>query len=39
MGALREPKLLKLEVRTPQNMVLYSKWKIQSGLTSCASLD
>lgn len=25
MGALREPKLLKLEVRTPQNMVLYSK--------------
>ena len=25
MGALREPKLLKLEVRTPQNIVLYSK--------------
>ena len=25
MGALREPKLLKLEVRTSQNMVLYSK--------------
>ena len=25
MGTLREPKLLKLEVRTPQNMVLYSK--------------
>lgn len=25
MGALREPKLLKLKVRTPQNMVLYSK--------------
>ena len=25
MGALSESKLLKLEVRTPQNMVLYSK--------------
>lgn len=25
MGALREPELLKLEVRPPQNMVLYSK--------------
>lgn len=24
MGALKEPKLLKLEVRTSQNMVLYS---------------
>lgn len=34
MGALREPKLLKLEVRTPQNMVLYSK----SATTSLSNL-
>lgn len=34
MGALREPKLLKLEVRTPQNTVLYSK----SATTSLSNL-
>lgn len=34
MGALREPKLLKLKVRTPQNMVLYSK----SATTSLSNL-
>ena len=34
MGALRRPKLLKLEVRTPQNIVLYSK----SATTSLSNL-
>ena len=34
MGALREPELLKLEVRTPQKMVLYSK----SATTSLSNL-
>lgn len=35
MGALKEPKLLKLEVRTPQNTVLYSKSAIISLSNLC----
>lgn len=35
MGALREPKLLKLEVQTPQNMVLYSKSATTSPSNLC----